>query len=496
MVRLQTSLALAAAGVPISLQAGGAPPANSPLEKGVTITLTRFESEFRRKLSTPQGVVRQLLHVSEFYGEIGVGTPPQKFSVIFDTGSGNLVIPTTKCTVRPCMNHQRFNASKSSTSKQIAYDDDTPVTSDVERDTTTISYGSGKLTGEYVKDRVCIDHAGQSGCTTIDFLGVTTESTNPFINLPFDGIFGLGLEGLAAGKLFSFITQWRELPKVFTAFISDPHDLEETRLCFGAVREDWMVEKPVWVPIQRDWHDVQGYWMIGVTNMSTPQHGLLDVCNDLTPNPRCKVAVDTGSTFIMGPPEQIEFLSTALNVHSDCSNFHQLPVLAINVDAGSGKIVPLTLEPAAYVEQSDMGCALRFHPLPVPADVPPLWVFGHVLLQKYATVYDLDHYRIGFGVAKHAAKRPPPTPPPTAPPPPCVDNNAEMVKSDLPECPAFAKAGYCKKWDTLAQVCAVSCGLCTPDATTKVAKNSGLQVSAANRRHVGGDDTKPFKDDC
>jgi hypothetical protein len=79
---------------------------------------------------------------TEYYGEISLGTPPQKFQVIFDTGSSNLWVPSKDCG-RSCTRKHVYDAGKSLTYASNGKKFD-------------IQYGSGPVSGHLSNDTFAV----------------------------------------------------------------------------------------------------------------------------------------------------------------------------------------------------------------------------------------------------------------------------------------------------------------------------------------------------
>lgn len=59
---------------------------------------------------------------TQYFAEVQVGTPPQKFTVVPDTGSSNLWMYSKTCNAIPCWYHDTYDAKASSTYKADGQD--------------------------------------------------------------------------------------------------------------------------------------------------------------------------------------------------------------------------------------------------------------------------------------------------------------------------------------------------------------------------------------
>lgn len=121
---------------------------------------------------------------SEYYGEVEIGTPPQKFTVIYDSGSSNLWVPSKACD--NCRKEgDLYNSAASSTFAKNGQ-------------SFSLQYGTGSCNGFLSTDKVSI---GGAEITGFDFGEVTHEAADVFGSAPFDGILGMGPAKAAVDKV-------------------------------------------------------------------------------------------------------------------------------------------------------------------------------------------------------------------------------------------------------------------------------------------------------
>jgi len=351
-----------------------------------SITLSRqmyrSTESSRQRLGTKTAA--RIVHKTAYYGKLEVGTPRQSFTVVFDTGSGNLMIPTNYCGSHACSMHSRFDRKASATAEDFEADG-SPTRRGAARDQITVTFGTGEISGVFVQDDVCIGNL----CTNMRFVGATDETDNPFSSFKFDGVLGLALPQMSQGPEFSLMDKLISNDalerSLFSVFLSDS-DMESSEITFGQTKKDRMASEMFWQPVSKQ----TGYWQVQIEDI-TIDNKAQQLCND------CQVAVDTGTSQLAGPTHVINELSNRLNVKQDCSNYHALPNLGFVV---GGNI--MNLKPQDYVDKGSDGCEVSLMPLDVPPPNGPLFIFGDPFLRKYYTAYDRSENRIGFAVASHA----------------------------------------------------------------------------------------------
>merc|ERR1712093_116381 len=151
---------------------------------------------------------------AQYYSEITLGTPPQTFKVVLDTGSSNLWVPSTRCTSIACFLHAKYDAEASSSYKANGTEFE-------------IHYGSGSMEGIVSNDLLTI---GDLKIKHQDFGEATKEPGLAFAFGKFDGILGLAYDTIAVlhttPPFYNMINQGLLDQNLFTFYLGDANDGE------------------------------------------------------------------------------------------------------------------------------------------------------------------------------------------------------------------------------------------------------------------------------
>ncbi|PIA28385.1 hypothetical protein AQUCO_07000011v1 [Aquilegia coerulea] len=228
---------------------------------------------------------------AQYYGEIGIGTPPQKFTVVFDTGSSNLWVPSTKCHLSvACYFHPKYKSSQSSTYKKNGK-------------SAEIHYGTGAIAGYFSEDNVKV---GDIVVKQQEFIEATKEPGVIFVAAKFDGILGLGFQEISVGKAvpvwYNMLKQGLIKEPVFSFWLNrDTQDEEGGEIVFGGSDPEHYKGEHTYVPITHI-----GYWQFDMGDV------LIDGKTTGFCAGSCAAIADSGTSLLAGPTSIITEINQAI----------------------------------------------------------------------------------------------------------------------------------------------------------------------------------------
>lgn len=329
--------------------------------------------------------------------QISVGTPPQALSVLLDSGSSDMWIPSKHC--RSCTTNagdrNHFFDAYASRTVQIFE----PASSSNSYILNTIRYGSGAVQGVLVRDTVVF-----AGITITHQSFLLTEDERLRVpNRYWDGIMGLAMPRLAMDgpPIFTKLLDAGVAP-IFT-FVPDALQ-SRAQLHFG---EEGYAK-----------HVAPGglHWLKGTSDT----FWMVDAQVGVKRRVRRKFLIDTGTSLILMPPKDMFELvhnvapgplgdrcmmdSKLSMVFCLCTDVTKMQTLYLHLGTGTFALTPHDLFEPANVSwaNASLGNESRKEPLcgllvsVTPAQQGSSWIVGDVFLRKVVVAFDFVHRRVGF----------------------------------------------------------------------------------------------------
>ena len=312
-----------------------------------------------------------------YFGTISIGTPPQSFTVIFDTGSSNLWVPSIYCSETACTKHHRFNPQKSST----YYTNKQPV---------SIQYGTGAMRGILGYDTVKVSDI----VIQKQEFGLSTSEPGGFFSyVAFDGILGMGYQSLSAADattvFHNMMSEHLVQRPLFSVYLTRQNGASGSEILFGGIDHSHYTGQIHWVPVTHE-----AYWQILIDKVTID--GRVVACSG-----GCPAIVDTGTSLLVGPSSDIANIQQGIGATASffgeysikCDNLQNMPNVVFTING-----VDFPLSPEAYTLKSTFygitSCSSGFG-----GSGGGLWILGDIFIGEYYSIFDHGSNRVGLAKA-------------------------------------------------------------------------------------------------
>jgi len=329
---------------------------------------------------------------TQYSGIISVGTPDNKLEVVFDTGSTLLWVNSVRCKQLDCKQHAQYNYKNSPHF--------TPIT---ESGLYSTLFGSGELTGVISQDWV---YLGDLTIKNYEFAEIVSQQSI-LDDADFDGVCGLSFpeQDPQYGELVSIVDAIKEQnllsSNMFSFFLMRDPGVEDSRIIFGGY-DDSLLGGPI------GWYPVVGtdYWMVKGNNILVGGQDI-GLCNG-----GCYFIMDTGTSILTGPTNQLNQLLDSINVTDGCQNYYELPDITFVIGQDS-----YTLNADDYIlaigadeaflpyarpnVDEIVDCVSVFYPMDLVGEQNGnVWIMGDTFLSKFYMMYDRDNMQVGIALQK------------------------------------------------------------------------------------------------
>lgn len=298
---------------------------------------------------------------TQYFITAQVGTPPQYFTVVPDTGSSNLWVYAADCRSIPCRTHDTYDSTRSET-----YESDGAEFE--------IEYGSGG-----VKGFVSHDVAGFGGVSApMGFGEIKSASGVAFYVSQLDGILGLAYGSISVNGLPTWLDSTDLEDKSFGFYLHNNPEL--SYMTIPGFETDGLNFRATHNVIE------ETYWNLNMVGIEGP-NGFIDTTG-------YKAAIDSGTSLIMGSNSLVDPLIEGIVVDKMCEGVEDLPDISFHFD---DEVYVLTQND--YVLRLDSGdevqCILGISGADLPDDFN-YFIVGDVFLRPYPAHFNKNDNTVSF----------------------------------------------------------------------------------------------------